>query len=56
MNILLLSYIMNAYCVRLTCHKIHTYIHTFIYIYIYIYIEWKMVEIHKYIYIYNDFQ
>ena len=54
MNILLLSYIVNVYCVRLTYHKIHTYIHS----YIYIYIEWKMVEIPKYIYIYiyNDFQ
>ena len=49
MNILLLSYIMNAYCVRLTYHKIHTYIHT--YIHSYIYIEWKMVEIPIYIYI-----
>ena len=47
MNILLLSYIMNACCVRLKYHKIHTYI--------YIYkIEWKMVEVTKYIY--NDFQ
>ena len=54
MNILLLSYIMNAYCVRLTYHKIHTYIHT--YIHSYIYIEWKMVEIPIYIYIYNVFQ
>ena len=41
MNILVLSYIMNAYCVRLKCFKS-------IYIYIYIYmskiIEWKMVD------------
>ena len=52
MNILLLSYIMNACCVRLKYHKIHTYIYTYIYIYIYIYIiEWKMVEVTKYIYI-----
>ena len=46
MNILLLSYIMNACCVKLRYHKIH--------IYIYIYnIEWKMVEVpNLYIYIY----
>ena len=49
MIILLLSYIMNVCCVRLKYHKMH------IYIYIYI-IEWKMVEVPKYIYIYNDFQ
>ena len=40
MNILLLSYIMNAYCVRLRYHKIHTYIYTHT-------IERKMVEIPK---------
>ena len=34
---LLLSYIMNVYCVRLRYHKIHTYIHIYIYIFIYIY-------------------
>ena len=45
MNILLLSYIMNACCMRLRYHKMH------IYIYIYI-IEWKMVEILN-IYIYK---
>ena len=45
MNILLLSYIMNACCMRLRYHKMH--------IYIYI-IEWKMVEIlNIYIYIYK---
>ena len=38
MNILILSYIMNVYCVRLKG--------IIIYIYIYI-IEWKMVEIPK---------
>ena len=42
MNILLLSYIMNACCVKLRYHKMH--------IYIYI-IEWKMVEVPN-IYIY----
>ena len=43
MNILLLSYIMNACCMKLRYHKMH--------IYIYI-IEWKMVEIlNIYIYI-----
>ena len=47
MNILFLSYIMNACCVKLRYHKMH------IYIYIYI-IEWKMVEVPKNIY--NDFQ
>ena len=47
MNILLLSYIMNACCMRLRYLKMH------IYIYIYI-IEWKMVEIlNIYIYIYK---
>ena len=51
MNTLLLSYIMNACCVKLRYHKMHT--HTHIYIYIYI-IEWKMVEVPKNIY--NDFQ
>ena len=45
MNILLLSYIMNAYCMRLRCHKIHTYIHIHTHI-----IEWMMVEIPKKIY------
>ena len=40
MNILLLSYIINAYCVRLRYHKLYIYI----YIYIYIY-DWKMVEV-----------
>ena len=40
MNILLLSCIMNASCVRLKYHKI----------------EWKIVEVPKYIYIYDDFQ
>ena len=48
MNILLLSYIMNACCVKLRYYNMH------IYIYIYI-IEWKMVEVPKiikYIYIY----
>ena len=48
MNILLLSYIMNAYCVRLRYHKMHIYIYIYIYIYI---IEWKMVEVTKNIYI-----
>ena len=44
MNILFLSYIMNACCVKLRYHKMH--------IYIYI-IEWKMVEVPNiYIYIY----
>ena len=50
MNILLLSYIMNACCVKLRNHKMH--------IYIYI-IEWKIVEVPKiyiYIYIKYDFQ
>ena len=42
MNILLLSYIMNACCVKLRYRKMH--------IYIYI-IEWKMVEVPN-IYIY----
>ena len=42
MNILLLSYIMNACCVRLRYYKMH--------IYIYI-IEWMMVEVPKNIYI-----
>ena len=47
MNILLLCYIINAYCVRLRYHKM--------YIYIYIY-DWKMVEVPKiYIYIYIMF-
>ena len=41
MNILLLSYIMNACCMRLRYHKMHIYI-----------IEWKMVEILN-IYIYK---
>ena len=54
MNILLLSYIMNACCVKLRYHKMHIYIHTHththIYIYIYI-IEWKMVKVPKNIYI-----
>ena len=53
MNILLLSYIMNACYVKLRYHKIHTYIQT--YIHSYIYIEWKMVEIPIYIYIYIMF-
>ena len=50
MNILLLSYILNACCVKLRYHKMH------IYIYIYI-IEWKMVEvpnIYIYIMIFNN--
>ena len=50
MNILLLSYIMNACCVKLRYHNMH--------IYIYI-IEWKIVEVPKiyiYIYIKYDFQ
>ena len=38
MNILLLSYIMNACCMKLRYHKMH--------IYIYI-IEWKMIEVPK---------
>ena len=47
MNILLLSYIMNACYVRLRYHKMHKYI----YIYIYIYkIEWKIVGVPKNIY------
>ena len=51
MNILLLSYIMNACCVKLRYRKMHTHTHTHIYIYIYIYkIEWKMVEVPKNIY------
>ena len=45
MNILLLSYIMNACYVRLRYHKMHKYI----YIYIYI-IEWKIVGVPKNIY------
>ena len=45
MNILLLSYIMNACCVKLRYHKMRT--HTHIYIYK---IEWKMVEVPKNIY------
>ena len=52
MNILLLSYIINACCVRLRYHKMcartHTHTHTCI-------IEWKIVEVPK-IYIQNDFQ
>ena len=49
MNILLLSYIMNACYVRLRYHKMHIYI----YIYVCI-IEWKMMEVPKiYIYIYK---
>ena len=45
MNILLLSYIMNAYYVKLMYYKMC--------VYIYIYkIEWKIVEVPKYIYIY----
>ena len=36
MNILLLSYIMNAYCVRLKCYKS---------IYMSKTIEWKMVDV-----------
>ena len=47
MNILLLSYIMNACCVKLKYHKMHTHTHTYIYIYK---IEWKMVEVPKNIY------
>ena len=43
MNILLLSYVMNACCVKLRYHKMHIYI-----------IKWKMVEVPKNIY--NDFQ
>ena len=42
MNILLLSYIINTYCVRLRYHKIHTYIHVYTHTHI---IERKMVEI-----------
>ena len=43
MNILLLSYIMNACYVRLRYHKMHKYI--------YIYkIEWKIVGVPKNIY------
>ena len=46
MNILLLSYIMNACYVRLRYHKMHIYIYVCI-------IEWKMMEVPKiYIYIY----
>ena len=33
MNTLLLSYIMNACCVKLRYHKMHIYIHTYIHIY-----------------------
>ena len=52
MNILLLSYIMNACYVKLMYYKMCVYI----YIYIYIYkIEWKIVEVPKK-YIQNDFQ
>ena len=47
MNILHLSYIMNACCVKLRYHNMH------IYIYILYIIEWKMVEVPKYIYIYK---
>ena len=46
MNILLLSYIMNACYVRLRYYKMHTHI----YIYTYV-IEWKIVEVAKNIYI-----
>ena len=42
MNILLLSYIINTYYVRLRYHKIHTYIHIHTHTHI---IERKMVEI-----------
>ena len=50
MNILLLSYIMNACCVKLRYHKMHTHTHTHTHTYI---IEWKMIEVPKiYIYIY----
>ena len=44
MNILLLSYIINTYCVRLRYYKIHTYIHIYIHTHTHI-IERKMVEI-----------
>ena len=36
MNILLLSYIMNACCVRLRYRKMHTHTHTHTHIYIYV--------------------
>ena len=42
MNILLLSYIINTYFVRLRYHKIHTYVHIHTHTHI---IERKMVEI-----------
>ena len=47
MNILLLSYIMNACYVKLRYYNMHLYIYI---------IEWKMVEVPKNIYIKNDFQ
>ena len=46
MNILLLSYIINTYCVRLRYHKIHTYIHIHTHTHTHTHIiERKMVEI-----------
>ena len=53
MNILLLSYIMNACCVRLRYHKMrahtrtHTHTHIYIYIYIYIYISINHIYLNR---------